>query len=109
MKPDTREFTCLLEYCLCVCDALIASMFYREVSEGHWQQDVSSNARRRLLRCLPAGVLHEMSRRLGLSLPESHLQMSDTREEVLDRVVSMGKPAELVAQSLRAIVWRSSM
>ena len=88
---------------------VVLIIFLLKVSEGHWQQDVSDVARRKLLSCLPVGVLHEMSRRLGLSLPEVHLQIRETREEVLNMAMAMGKPTELVSQSLRAIVWRSSL
>ena len=61
------------------------------------------------MRALPAGLLHEVSRRLGLHVPEGHLRMAETREDVLDRAMARGRPTELVADSLKAIVWRSSM
>ena len=80
-----------------------------QISEGHWQQDVSDGSRLALIRQLPVGVLHEMSRALSLHLPESHLRMTDTREEVVGRAMLAGSPTRLVAEAIKAIVRRSSM
>ena len=50
-----------------------------------------------------------MSRALGLQVPESHLRMQDTREEVISRAMAAGSPTKLVEQSIQAIVRRSSL
>ena len=42
-------------------------------------------------------------------MPESHLRMRDTKEEVLDRAMAAGNPTKLVEQSIQAIVRRSSI
>ena len=45
------------------------------VSEGQWRQDLSYGGRLALLQSLPVGLLHGVAGRLGLQVPESHLQV----------------------------------
>ncbi len=57
------------------------------------------------------GVLHDLSRGLGFQVPEKHLEIPETREEILKRAMteSGDRPERLVARSLGSIVRRSSM
>ncbi len=80
-----------------------------QVSEGAWQQDVSPATRLALMRRLPVAVLLGVSRRLGFLVPESHMRMAETREEILVKALASGDSTSLVQSSIKAIVRRSSL
>lgn len=44
-----------------------------------WQRDMSPDAQRALFELLPPGLLHQISREVGLGIPENHVLMKETR------------------------------
>ncbi|KAG2448782.1 hypothetical protein HYH02_006134 [Chlamydomonas schloesseri] len=75
-----------------------------------WRQAKDKEAQVAALQQLPAGLLHEMAARLGFHLPLEHLHAGEpTQREVVAAVLRTGQPQRLAADSLAAIVRRSSM
>ncbi|PNW77446.1 hypothetical protein CHLRE_10g436900v5 [Chlamydomonas reinhardtii] len=75
-----------------------------------WRQAKDPEAQVAVLQQLPAGLLHEMATKLGFHLPLEHLYAGeDTQREVVAAVMRTGRPQRLAADSLAAIVRRSSM
>ncbi|KXZ42290.1 hypothetical protein GPECTOR_167g171 [Gonium pectorale] len=75
-----------------------------------WRQPKDPAAQEGALRLLPTGLLHEMAARLGYHVPPEHLAAGEpTQAEVVAAAVRTGHAQRLAANSLAAIVRRSSM
>eukprot|EP00955_Chlamydomonas_euryale_P074763 362129-Chlamydomonas_euryale.AAC.2 len=79
-------------------------------SASVWEQDASYDGRMSRLRSLPVCVLHRISRSLGFEVPEAHLRMAQTRDEILATMLRRTPDtAKAVAAALRDTVRCSSM
>ncbi|GIL45879.1 hypothetical protein Vafri_3005 [Volvox africanus] len=75
-----------------------------------WRQSKDAEAQGAALQLLAPGLLHEMAARLGYHVPLEHLAPStSTQKEVVEAAMRSGTPQRLTADSLAAIVRRSSI
>ncbi|GIL94530.1 hypothetical protein Vretimale_762, partial [Volvox reticuliferus] len=75
-----------------------------------WRQSKDAEAQDAALRLLAPGLLHEMAARLGYHVPLEHLAPGTaTQKEVVEAAMRSGSPQRLTADSLAAIVRRSSI